>query len=140
MIHIIYIDDEADSDAMRSKFEVMQDFGLEVSAVTTVEHALQEIRRGGPASAVVLDRIMPPGETYTLDETNGGTSTGIRLLEDIRREFPLLAIFVVSVMPSSDEKELVSRFGIKGYITKPADGEKLAAVILRALGVETELA
>ena len=132
-MQIIYIDDEADSAAMRSKFEVMQEFGFEVIPVTEIDNALPSIRNHASSlDAIIVDRIMPPRSVYSLDETNGGISTGLRLLKDIRAEFPSVPIVIVSVIPN-DAREKMNIFQVAEYVTKPVDGEKLAMIMQRIL-------
>src|SRR4051812_9185246 len=137
MIPVIYVDEEASSEAMASKFEVMKSFGVEIRPVVHVVDVLPTLHRERDVALVILDIIMPPQLVYTLDETNGGTRTGIRLLRDIRREFPVLPVVLVSVMPREGSTEAIQKYQVAEYLTKPVSGEALAAVVKRVLGKET---
>jgi CheY-like chemotaxis protein len=135
MIPILYIDEEVDSEAMSSKFEVMAEYDITVRRVADVADAIPALRSQRDLALVVLDIIMPPGN-YSLGETNGGTKTGLRLLEDIRQEFPNMLVMIVSVMPREKAEDAIRQYSVIDYVTKPVSGSELAAAIGRVLGIK----
>jgi CheY-like chemotaxis protein len=137
MIKILYIDDEADTEKMASKFEIMARMDIEVIPVTRVEEALPRIAELiDEVKLLVIDIIMPPEDVYTLEETGGGTSTGLTLLKDIRKNFENLPILIVSVRRINEIEE---QFDVTDYLEKPVSAYKLASTIKRivsGVGVE----
>ena len=127
---VLYIDDEADSEKMVSKFEIMNDEGIDVIRVIRVEDALpvlaREIHR---IDLIVLDLIMPPEETYTLEETNGGTTTGISLLKDIRSKYKRIPIIIVSIKRRGRIEHIISMYAVSEYLEKPISANDLVKAI-----------
>jgi CheY-like chemotaxis protein len=127
---VLYIDDEVDSAAMGSKIEVLALEGIEVIPVTEVGKALTTLRQMvHQVSVIVLDIIMPPHETYPLDRTSGGTTTGLTLLADIRKEFPRIPVVIVSVMPEEKAREAIALLNVSAYVRKPVDGTAISKVL-----------
>jgi DNA-binding NtrC family response regulator len=129
-IRTIYIDDEANTEKFSSKLDIMKDEGIEVIAVTTVEQALPTIRRFiNTLDIIILDIIMPPDDFYTIQETNGGTTTGLRLLADIRKEFPNIPIMIVSIRRQPMNPEILVKFNIFKYLEKPISASHIVEAI-----------
>lgn len=129
MIKVLYVDDEADSEKMASKFEMMCSMGVEAIPVTHVDAVLPKIKEmGDEIKLLVLDIIMPPEDVYSLEETSGGTSTGIRLLKDIRDSYKTLPILIVSVRRIGD---IETQYDVKDYLEKPVSAYKVASTIKR---------
>jgi CheY-like chemotaxis protein len=129
----MYVDEEANSEAMASKFDVMKSYDIEVRIVVEVANALPTLREQRDIALVILDIIMPPKLVYSLEETQGGSLTGLRLLRDIRKEFPLLPVMLVSVMPREAAEEAVRLYNVVDYYTKPVTGSQLAEAVSRIL-------
>jgi len=86
MITVFCIDDEVNTEKMISKFELMKKRGINVigeNSISNVFNRLNEI--ADQIDLILLDIIMPPDNHYSVEETNGGTNTGFRLLIDIRK-------------------------------------------------------
>lgn len=137
MIKVLYVDDEADTEKMASKFEIMRSMGIEAIPVTQVDAVLPKIEElGDEIKLLVLDIIMPPEDVYSLEETNGGTGTGIRLLKDIRNSYKTLPILIVSIRRTG---EIENQYDVKDYLEKPVSAFKVANTIKRIVsGVDTE--
>lgn len=81
---LLVIDDE--KDRMMHVCEVLEKGGYNVKMINEVDHVLEFIEKNkGKIKAVVLDIMMPWGNTYTAEETNYGTKTGHRAYYDIRK-------------------------------------------------------
>jgi CheY-like chemotaxis protein len=134
MIRVVCIDDESDTDAMASRFEDLEAHGIKVTPIVSVPECIERLRALRSAfDAIVIDQIMPPRDTYSLDETEGGTKTGLRLLKDIRKEFPQVPVIVVSVSEPPTESEMRS-LGIAEFFKKPVvDLEALARAVKRVV-------
>jgi CheY-like chemotaxis protein len=140
MIKVLYVDDEADTEKMASKFEIMLSMGVEAIPVTQVEAVLPKLKElGDEIKLIVLDIIMPPEDFYSLEETSGGTSTGIRLLEDIRNSYRTLPILIVSVRSVNRMAEMEKQYDVKDYLEKPVSAYMVANTIKRIVsGVDPE--
>jgi CheY-like chemotaxis protein len=134
MIKVIYIDDESDTEKMFSKFDIMLDSEIEVVKVAKVEKALPMLdEHRGTVDLVVLDIIMPPEGFYSLEDTNGGTTTGLRLLKDIRKAYPELPIIIVSVKRTQTAEDTAAEYGVADYLDKPVEAFEIAAAIVKVV-------
>lgn len=134
MKKVLYIDDEADTLKMASVFEVIGEEGIEllpVSRIGDVHIVINENHH--EIGLVVLDIIIPPEEFYGLDETNGGTTTGLRLLKDIREVLPKVPIIIVSVRRMNVATDEIDRYEISEFIEKPVETMQLLQVIKQHL-------
>jgi CheY-like chemotaxis protein len=132
MIKVLCVDDEADTEKMASKFEIMRGMGVESIPVTQVKDVLPTLQAlGDEIKLLVLDVIMPPEDEYSLEETDGGTSTGIRLLKDIRHSYKTLPIVIVSVRRI---REIELEYDVSDYMEKPVSAYHLANAIKRIVG------
>lgn len=130
MSKVLYIDDEADTEKMASKFEIMKEEGIEIVPVSRVRDVLPTLDSlRGSIDLIVLDLIMPPEDVYGLDETEGGTLTGLRLLEDIRRHASEIPVIIVSVRRSPYPERISAQYGISHYLEKPISASALSQVI-----------
>jgi CheY-like chemotaxis protein len=135
MKRVLYIDDEANTEKMASKFEIMKDEGIEVIPVTRIQEVLPKLEElRGSIDLLIMDIIMPPEDYYSLDETDGGTTTGLRLIEDIRREYEKLPIIIVSVRRLRRSEELEVKYNIADFLEKPVSAFSLIKSIRRVIG------
>jgi DNA-binding response OmpR family regulator len=134
MKKVLYIDDEANLEKMASKFEIMQEEGIEVISVTRVKDVLPTLQEYKTSiGLIVLDLIMPPEDFYSLQETSGGTTTGLRLLKDIRDKYQDIPIIIVSIRRSDFADEVLSAYKISEYLEKPISAFDLVTVIKNIL-------
>ena len=106
---ILFIDDEPNY--VQEYVEYLQEFGVDVKLETTAEGALAFIESHSDAvDAIVLDMMMPPGETYSAASTDDGLITGLRLYQDIREKCgPSLLITVLTNNTNHFLDEAVAR-------------------------------
>lgn len=130
MKKIIYIDDEATAEKMLSRFEILNKQGIEIIQVDKVKDAMNVIGFNiSSTGLIVLDIIMPPEEYYTLEETNGGTTTGLRLLKDIREKYPDIPIMIISIRRRQKSENLLKLYKVKEYLEKPISTAEIAIAI-----------
>ncbi len=135
MIKVLYIDDEADSEKMASKFDLMRHRGIDVIKVTRVTDVLHEIEKHrSEIKLLVLDIIMPPEDRYSLEETNKGTDTGIRVLQDIREHYKNLPILIVSIRRTQGLEKIVDEYNVADILEKPVSASHVATTIKRIVG------
>jgi DNA-binding NtrC family response regulator len=136
MINVLCIDDECNTEKMRSKFELLEDEGIHIIPIVYIKDALPAIRINiDKIQMILLDVIMPPLGVYSLEYTNGGTSTGIQLLQDIRNEFKTIPIMLVSINNKSHyaSEDIIFKYKNIKYIQKPISASLLAEEIRNAL-------
>ncbi len=129
-LKIFYIDDEADTEKFKSKFEIMQDNFIDVIYVTTVEEVflrLKEVKK--EIDLIILDIIIPPEDYYLLEDTNGGTTTGLKILEDIRKEENAIPIMIVSIKRKQMKDEMLRKYNVVKYLEKPLAAIELIKAI-----------
>ena len=127
---VLYIDDEADTEKMASKFEIMKENGIDVASVVKVEDVLPMLKKlSSEIGLIVLDIIMPPGDFYKMDETNGGTTTGLRLLKDIRKEYKNILIIIISIKRPKNTEEILNKYNVSKWLDKPISTYLVAKTI-----------
>ncbi len=119
MSTIIYIDDEVNTEKEQIKIEFLQENGFMVVPVREVGQVMGALQRHSQADLIILDILMPPHDTYSLEETNDGADTGLRLLADLRKNYPSIPIIIVSVKSPLEVYESKSKFKVEGYLYKP---------------------
>ena len=78
--------------------------------------AVEAAVAAGQAPALLIDLIMP--------RLNGtGILGGIELLQDIKKRFPQLAVFVMSDHSNLEAEEKVRQFGVQAVMPKPKKNE-----------------
>jgi CheY-like chemotaxis protein len=134
MKKVIYIDDEATTEKMLSRFEILEKQGIEIIQVDNIPEALPKIRAHiSDIHLIILDIIMPPEDYYTLEETNGGSTTGLRLLKDIRLEFTNIPVMIVSIKRRKMIDDLLKEYNVVEYLEKPISTAEIAFSINRII-------
>jgi FixJ family two-component response regulator len=78
---------------------------------------------------------MPPEDFYSLDETDGGTTTGLRLLHDIREKYLEIPIIIVSIRRMQVAEDLMREFRVADYLEKPVSSIAVANAIKKAMEI-----
>jgi two-component system OmpR family response regulator len=134
MKKVLYIDDDAEMERMASKFEIMREENIDVVPIARVRDVLPTLKSiKDSIGLIVLDLIMPTDGVYTFEETDAGTLTGLRLLEDIRQYSKDIPVIIVSVRRNPSAKEKFSQYGISDYLEKPVSTSYLVEVIRKYL-------
>ncbi len=108
MIRTLYIDDEANTEKMRSKFEILEDNGISIKpefSIVNIKYRLDSLIKD--IDLVIVDLIMPPRDEFNKEETNGGSLTGAAVIKEIRKIDNKIPIIIVSILKKDN---LVSRF------------------------------
>jgi CheY-like chemotaxis protein len=119
---------------MISRFEIMRDEGIDIKSITRVGDVMPFLKKSADSiSLIILDIIIPPEEHYSLQETNGGTATGIRLLEDIRAEYKSIPIIIVSIRRRHSAENILTKYLISEYLEKPISTADIIRSIRRVI-------
>jgi len=112
----------------------VRDLGYDVIVANGPDEALSVFaQRRNEISLVVVDMMMPPGESLPHLETKGGYATGLALARRILRERPGLPVLAFSVVADAPTMEWFNTHA-KGYLVKPALTEDIVRAIRRAIG------
>jgi len=110
---ILFVDDEIRWTT--TYVEELQAEGYEVHQVTNVDNALQFFQKNRHYIALlILDLMMPPGSSFTNEETHIGMRTGVCFYDTIRQMAPKLYVIILTNV--SDEK-VKERFDQERYCT-----------------------
>jgi len=110
---ILIVDDDPDITAALKK--LLQDNGFDVLTAKDGGQAHSTIAMRQP-DFVILDLILP-GES------------GFEVCDHIKRHHSDLPVLILSVIDMPDSRELATRVGADGYLTKPFDPDRLLAKI-----------
>ena len=96
MKRIVLIDDEPGQ--MDYYCRALRLHHYEVELLDSTDKATSGIESWGsrPPDAVVLDLMLPPGNSFTAQETHNGVTTGLCLLRVIRERFSALPVIILS--------------------------------------------
>ena len=131
-IRAIYVDDEADYGHFKSKLELLEDEGVAAVGVASVDEARKMLLAAPTAyDVIILDILMPTG-SYSLNETNDGTTTGLCLLRQLRARGVVLPVIAVSVKArDTSPADLLASNG--EVLQKPAEPVLIAEAARRVL-------
>ena len=116
-LKILIVDDDPNTLAQQARAFRME--GLEAVVADSAETALQRLRENG-VDAVVSDVVMP------------GTS-GLELLEAIRRERPDLPVVMISGQATIEIAVRATRSGAIDFLEKPVSAQKLLVTVQNAV-------
>lgn len=135
MSKILYIDDEVNTEKMDSYFHFFEKEGLNIIKVRDIENSIEEIEKYHfQIDLLILDNIMPFREHYKPSETNGGSTTGIRLLKDIRKKYPQIPVVIVSRNAKTKDMETdLKELNVIKYITKSLFNSKEIVIEIKKL-------
>jgi CheY-like chemotaxis protein len=130
-ITVLWIDDEASTEKFSSRLDIMAKANIKVIPVASVGAAIPALRKHkDKTDVIILDIIMPPEQTYSLEETGGGTTTGFRLLDDITKEAPAIPIIVVTIRRRKTSENGVKKHkNIVRYLEKPIATAEIVSAI-----------
>ena len=116
---------------MDSKLDMIQlEVKNEIVKVESISGALEKIDNLiQQIGLIVLDIIMPHEETYTDAQTNGGTTTGLELLKDIRKKHPDVLIMIISIRRKSKIADIIERYKVSAFLAKPISGTDIGKAI-----------
>ena len=107
MTHTVLIIDD-DKIPMQYYERALRRRHFAVESCSDVDAALRRLNnRAAPPDLIVLDVMMPPGETFTMEETEEGVITGVLLYKHIRERLPDIPIIVLT---NSQNPELDRQF------------------------------
>ena len=139
-MNILWIDDDAER--MASLYEMMTYEGHDVTKAATAGEALEIIEdedRDGEFDVVLLDMMMPDDALGAVD-TDGGRTTGLALLTQIRQRYPDMPVVVFSVVKEPEIKEEALRLGAKAWVQKPALPSQILQAVEQACSPGTKSA
>jgi CheY-like chemotaxis protein len=93
---LIVDDDKSYADALAA---IVCARGYEVRPVNRASSALAAVRdRARPIECIILDVMMPGGESFSREATCDGRYTGLQILANIRATLPEVPVFVTTVV------------------------------------------
>lgn len=136
MAAIFWLDDEADRLTFDTTREVLESAGMQVTSSTSVTEAARLLlEQRSHFDLVLLDVLMPPQGRYSKDESENGTATGLRFLEELKRQRPDLPVILVTVTQQAEDLDrFLSEQHVDGYVKKPFLPHDLLEEIQAILG------
>jgi DNA-binding response OmpR family regulator/GGDEF domain-containing protein len=100
---------------------LLSEEGFEVSTAASAPEAMEILAEGGPFDLVIMDMVMPDTD-------------GVDMVARIRRDWPELAIVVVSGVGEVRSVVAAMKEGAADYLLKPIDREGLVQSVEAVLG------
>ena len=130
MKKVLFIDDEANSEKMKSRFEIIEENGIEIIPVWNIEEIIPTFKKHiDDIGLIIVDLIIPNEDIYSDSDTNGGTTTGFKIIEDIQRINPNIPIIVLSIRRKDSANKLLLKYKIQKYVEKPIDTASIIEII-----------
>ncbi len=63
----------------------------------------------------------PPDLVLVLSDINMPGMTGLELLQEVKRRFPGLKVFMITAYDDETKRKLAEQYGADDYVTKPID-------------------
>jgi DNA-binding NtrC family response regulator len=113
---ILFVDDERDvEDLFRQKFrKEIRSGQVELAFAFSGQEALD-----------ILGAENPPKFVYVFSDINMPGMSGLELLEEIKRKFPLIQVSMISAYGDDENYDKAMKSGAKEFFTKPVDFERL---------------
>jgi predicted nucleotide-binding protein len=129
---ILWVDD--DVFFMHKLVGYVRDAGYNVLTAEGPDEALDIFQKyQAQISLVVLDVMMPHGQSFSPVESMGGYATGLALSRRILNEHPDIRILAFSVVTDQDIMEWFQKNTV-GYILKPAKIAEVIRMVHKAIG------
>ena len=97
--------------------------GHKVTHCQSISDVLDEAGRAkvSEPDCIILDILMPRGDRYSKIETRAGRDTGLKLLGDMRKQWPLVPVIIVSVRRDLNLDDIRDKYGnnVKEVLLKP---------------------
>lgn len=102
---ILFVDDE--KRRMKSYVEELENSGYEVEFESDVDSALKNFKNNkDKIDLVILDIMMPAGDSFNNTQTENGLKTGICLYQEIRKQKEIIPIIILTNIIISGDKHL----------------------------------
>lgn len=120
MIKILWIDDEAKSEQVNSIVEILRDYNIEPILFDNYEDGINFFKSNfNSLGLIVVDLIMPFKSRYNNIDTNGGSKTGMRVIQDLRYINKDVPIIIRSIKrKSSISQEEMEKLKISSFVEK----------------------
>jgi len=106
---ILWVDDDINSFNLRAYLDTIKDGGIDVYTIQDPDTFLEQFE-SIEHDCLIMDVMMPTGETLTTKETNSGFETGFKLIEIYRKSIPESRIIIFSIVPGEKAKDSSKRF------------------------------
>jgi CheY-like chemotaxis protein len=112
----LVVDDEKDVEMLfRQKFrKEIRSGHLELEFAFSGQHALE-----------ILRSQKPPEVMYIFSDINMPGMTGLELLDQVKNDFPLIKVSMISAYGDTENYEKAMSSGAKEFFTKPIDFDSL---------------
>ncbi len=125
MIKILVVDDERDVESL-----FIQKFRKDIKNNDIQFH----FAFSGEEALIFMKTLNPFDLVLVLSDINMPGMTGLELLRQIKNEYPLLKVMIVTAYGDLANYEKAVQYGADGFLTKPIDFINLKEKLLNANG------
>lgn len=112
---VLWIDDDVNGPELMSQRDALEEKKCQVTPITNPDDF--DIDTISDCNCVIVDLSLPTGKNLTLQQTRGGSRTGLCILKELKKEHPEIKAVVYTVFDISEVKEFCQKQGIK-YLNK----------------------
>jgi CheY-like chemotaxis protein len=132
MLRIYWIEDDAD--IIWGVVQPLVDAGNKVHTLKTISSALEAVEDLKTADLILLDMILPPGDS----QEDLGDYPGIWLLKKLREEYGVsVPVMVLSVVNGARLEGLLEGLSVASYLRKPVLRSELRKAVEDILAQKT---
>ena len=113
---VLWIDDDVNGPELMSERNSLEEANCSITPITTPDELIY-VDDPSKFDCVIVDLSMPTGKKLTLQQTRGGSRTGLCILKELKKEHPEIKAVVYTVFDISEVKEFCQKQGIK-YLNK----------------------
>lgn len=125
MIHILIVDDEADTHLLyKLKFKKLFASLGELNLVSFLS---------APESLEYLEKPTTPPVDLVLTDINMPDMDGFELLQELRKNYPKIPVYMVSAYESPEYRVKAHSLGASRFLSKPVDFHALIEMIKKDL-------
>jgi DNA-binding response OmpR family regulator len=130
MKKVFFIDDQSNSSEFESRFDIIKEQGIEILYVDNIDDVIPIFQEYvHEIGLIILDIIIPPLDKYSEDQSNGGTTTGLLLLKEIRKINKEIPIIIFSIRRKSGIEMNFENNNVVRYLQKPIETAELVNYI-----------
>lgn len=133
MKKILWVDDDVNTGALRAFVDEFVDNGIQVEKIDNPDDFLNMLPRSD-FDCLILDVLMPVGQKLSREETEGGTATGLALLNRYLKEPVQKPVIICTIRNDEQVRRFAIERNIPYKLKQLLDPDELVEYVLNLIG------